>query len=401
MALAGYEKYKIVTLPGSGFAETNINFEITVLKESAMEDDFADIRFTESDDTQLDQFRYSYSSGVSAVYFIKVPTLPADGKTIRMYYGNSGASLLSSGEDTFPLFDNFVGSDGDPPDATKWTISDNDYVKIDTNNLWMRVTWLNLDQNCTSIQEFGAGYSVRMKFKKEDGGTGRVKCGINNEYYYHTNNSTDTTHWFYKAESTAAPANGDDASHVVEIKRVDSELVRYYFDETEDWDKDTSDDSADKKIILRMIGTNPSDPFWCDWIFAYKISQNGVEFGSVTFGDEQDVLDADFSADDTTPNLRQIVRFTDDSTSDDTITSWAWDFGDGETSTEQNPHHAYMREGTYSVSLTVSTANNSDIETKTSYITVGARADNNWTGNMLDDIGVRILRTKLDERINI
>jgi PKD repeat protein len=35
------------------------------------------------------------------------------------------------------------------------------------------------------------------------------------------------------------------------------------------------------------------------------------------------------------------------------ITSWAWDFGDGATSTEQNPFHTYMNEGLYSVSLTI------------------------------------------------
>lgn len=34
-------------------------------------------------------------------------------------------------------------------------------------------------------------------------------------------------------------------------------------------------------------------------------------------------------------------------------TSFAWDFGDGETSTEQNPVHEYAQSGTYDVSLTV------------------------------------------------
>lgn len=38
--------------------------------------------------------------------------------------------------------------------------------------------------------------------------------------------------------------------------------------------------------------------------------------------------------------------------------SWYWDFGDGATSTEQNPTHAYNQEGKYDVLLTVTDATN-------------------------------------------
>lgn len=37
------------------------------------------------------------------------------------------------------------------------------------------------------------------------------------------------------------------------------------------------------------------------------------------------------------------------------ITGWAWDFGDGGTSTAQNPSHGYASAGTYTVTLTVTT----------------------------------------------
>jgi PKD repeat protein len=45
------------------------------------------------------------------------------------------------------------------------------------------------------------------------------------------------------------------------------------------------------------------------------------------------------------------VQFTDTSTG--TITSWFWDFGDGGTSTLQNPIHNFTQDILYSVSLTV------------------------------------------------
>lgn len=48
------------------------------------------------------------------------------------------------------------------------------------------------------------------------------------------------------------------------------------------------------------------------------------------------------------------ANFTDAGTdSDGTIVSWAWTFGDGGTSTAQNPSHTYAAGGTYAVTLTV------------------------------------------------
>jgi PKD repeat protein len=54
------------------------------------------------------------------------------------------------------------------------------------------------------------------------------------------------------------------------------------------------------------------------------------------------------------PTNTTIIHFTDTSTdSDGTIASWSWSFGDGGTSTLQNPTHQYANGGTYSVMLTV------------------------------------------------
>jgi gliding motility-associated-like protein len=75
---------------------------------------------------------------------------------------------------------------------------------------------------------------------------------------------------------------------------------------------------------------------------------------------------ADFSADVTSgcpPSL--LVHFTDLSTGNPV--SWNWNFGNGNTSTLQNPTAVYTSPGTYSVSLTVSGGNT---KTKTDYIIV-------------------------------
>ncbi|UCC59455.1 MAG: PKD domain-containing protein, partial [Dehalococcoidia bacterium] len=54
------------------------------------------------------------------------------------------------------------------------------------------------------------------------------------------------------------------------------------------------------------------------------------------------------------------------------VTSWAWDFnGDGLIdSGEQNPSYVYNRNGTYTVSLTVSGQYCQDTETKPGYIRI-------------------------------
>ncbi|MEJ6775875.1 MAG: PKD domain-containing protein [Crocinitomicaceae bacterium] len=51
-------------------------------------------------------------------------------------------------------------------------------------------------------------------------------------------------------------------------------------------------------------------------------------------------------------------------------TSWMWTFGDGNSSTSQNPTHIYNAAGIYNVTLTASNSEGSDVSTQTSMITV-------------------------------
>jgi serine protease len=94
---------------------------------------------------------------------------------------------------------------------------------------------------------------------------------------------------------------------------------------------------------------------------------------------------AAFSGTPTSGTIPLTVTFTDASTN--SPTSWAWTFGDGGTSTLQNPSHIYTTAGTYTVVLTATNAYGSDSETKTGYITASAVTqqcddfnDGNYTG---------------------
>ncbi|MEA1979787.1 MAG: S8 family serine peptidase [candidate division Zixibacteria bacterium] len=77
---------------------------------------------------------------------------------------------------------------------------------------------------------------------------------------------------------------------------------------------------------------------------------------------------ADFSGTPTAGSYPLLVSFTDLSTG--APTSWSWTFGDGGTSTAQNPTYTYNTAGVYTVSMTATNAIGSDVATKTDYITV-------------------------------
>lgn len=67
---------------------------------------------------------------------------------------------------------------------------------------------------------------------------------------------------------------------------------------------------------------------------------------------------ANFTYNPSSPVELDIVQFNDTSTDvDGTITSWSWDFDDGNTSTLQNPNHTFADDRTYSVKLTVTDNN--------------------------------------------
>lgn len=90
--------------------------------------------------------------------------------------------------------------------------------------------------------------------------------------------------------------------------------------------------------------------------------------GSVTANFTANVTEGDYPLD---------VQFTDTSTyTNATPSSWYWTFGDGLTSTSQNPSHTYSNAGVYSVTFTVNTDYGSSSMNKTDYIHVGGVAAN-------------------------
>ncbi|MCP4090950.1 MAG: PKD domain-containing protein, partial [Gammaproteobacteria bacterium] len=97
----------------------------------------------------------------------------------------------------------------------------------------------------------------------------------------------------------------------------------------------------------------------------YTKQQDGL---SVRCLMDTSIISADFFGIPTTGYAPQTVNFYDISTSSGVTNSWQWDFGDGNTSTQQNPQHTYQNAGSYTVGLAVTVDYGHDSEIKNNYI---------------------------------
>ena len=90
---------------------------------------------------------------------------------------------------------------------------------------------------------------------------------------------------------------------------------------------------------------------------------------------------ANFTADHTS-GCDANIQFTDISGAP-AGTTYLWNFGDGQTSTLQNPSHSYSNSGTYTVSLALTSCAGNDSEIKTSYITLTIPTAPTTTGDSI------------------
>lgn len=106
-----------------------------------------------------------------------------------------------------------------------------------------------------------------------------------------------------------------------------------------------------KSGVLDTFNFNENYYFFYDWEVEYHdiCGRRVVEIETTSsFNDPQSI----FTTSVDTIYLSEMNNFTIENQSIDAI-EWFWDFGDGTTSTEENPTHAYQTEGSYFVSLSV------------------------------------------------
>ncbi len=132
-------------------------------------------------------------------------------------------------------------------------------------------------------------------------------------------------------------------------------------------------DATDRKIDWQLYagfkaGVGVQMEIWKKSLFNYSLNLFDLKdiLAQGTFGG--DVPVSNFIANPTSGTAPLTVNFTDQSTN--TPTSWRWDFGDGGSSTGQNPSHIYNNAGTYTVKLTATNNFGSNTKTQNGLIVV-------------------------------
>ena len=130
---------------------------------------------------------------------------------------------------------------------------------------------------------------------------------------------------------------------------------------------DENEGVTEKSFVVNLDGVEVGTHM----LYIRVLDENG--HWSITYAEpfevEMPLIIADFSANITEGSIPLPVQFTDETYISEPHT-WFWDFGDGNTSTLQNPQHTYSEPGEYTVSLTATSDDGTDTETKVDYITV-------------------------------
>ncbi|RSK29763.1 GEVED domain-containing protein [Hymenobacter metallilatus] len=147
--------------------------------------------------------------------------------------------------------------------------------------------------------------------------------------------------------------------------------------------------AATEQVFQALNTTNPSGTFVVpaaaplnqplrlrvasDYVGSAFTACGGIQYGqaedyTVTVRPNTLPPVANFTSDYVAGTCQTRIQFTD--ASQNVPTSWLWNFGDGATSTQQNPSHTYAATGSYTVTLTATNAFGSNTVTRSNAIVV-------------------------------
>lgn len=235
------------------------------------------------------------------------------------------------------------------------------------------------EPDMSAVLDFGAG-SRRLIAQDVAGGAGFTSSGDANDVWgFNVNGSVDglkvTLAWTDEPGSTGSGKKLINDLHLI----VTSPGGAVYRGNVINGSTglSTTGGSADtlnnlENVILSSPGTGAWTATVDPGAGNYSVGQGYalVITGNISEGTPPAAPVADFSASPTSGEAPVLVSFSD--LSSGTVSSWAWTFGDGGSSTAQNPTHTYTVAGTYNVSLTATGPGGSDGETKNGYITITA-----------------------------
>ena len=387
-------------------------------------EDYGDVRFTTSAGAELAYYLWPDYSSESARFCVRLEGADQSG-ALTVWYGNPTATTASDGSATYLLFDHFDGAVNAAPNPDLWEVvkkgSSSATVKLDGNgnlllagapntissgNVWAKpLLSRNViieyrdkisDKNYpdTSYGKggvsgvFDAGsntwwhtglYSAYAAWVQD--GTQATSCALQR-----TNPATEgSTETVAKATSAFYPSLNTFYTHRFEVQ---SANLKFYRDDVLIASgSDTTYSGDDFRLLFSQgeYSTGDGGTRTIDYVLIRAYSATPP--AAITFSGEQETAAPPVTAFTATPTAGLApltVQFTD--LSGGRPTSWHWDFGDGTSSTEQNPTHTYASPGLYTVTLIATNEYGSDEETKTDYITVYGPVTAQFTANITSGI---------------
>lgn len=283
--------------------------------------------------------------------------------------------------DTIPPFPNcFADLYFEPVDSLTFQFYGYYYSFMDTTgNQPATYSWdfgdgtTSTDQNPLHVYNAPGVYTVTLTATGADGCTSTITYIVDTSFNpgpdcfgYIMYNQTGTTSFDFSAQVFDFSGNSQ------------PQITAY------DWDfgdGSTSTDAAPSHtyaaegvytVQLHATTDQGCDIHACDVVFAFNCPIDTFLYGCQAMFMAGGVW-SDSTGIDPTGGNPLTVSFVDLSLGG--VTSWSWSFGDGTTSTDQNPIHTYAAEGTYTVSLDITTVDGCE-SSATFEICVGA---NCWT----------------------
>lgn len=190
------ERYTI----GTSETTTDYQMKITLTKKAGMNSDLSNVRFSETDGTPIPQYRESYITDTSAIYWIKTDL--EGGKNIDIAYGGD-LPLKSNPEEVFDLYDGF---DGNSIDASIWNVNIGSGDTATVSDGLLKFTLIDsgdarsqpaLDSKTTFSIPIIVEYKTKLDFSGTTDGTTAARNCI-------TLHPTANTHWDSEANKIVA-----------------------------------------------------------------------------------------------------------------------------------------------------------------------------------------------------